>query len=129
MTNESQRIGGSPLSFAQEALWFIEQFNPGNCAYNISTAIRLAGPLNVAALEKSLGEIMRRHEALRTTFGWVDENPVQVITAPTAFCLPLIDLSVLPPGQRAERTEEVASQEARSPFDLTKGPLFRATLV
>jgi amino acid adenylation domain-containing protein len=119
----------SPLSFAQEGLWFIEQFQPGHCAYNISPAVRLAGPLNVAALEKSLGEIVRRHEALRTTFGWVDENPVQLISAPAAFCLPLVDLTVLPAGQRAERAQELACQEARSPFDLVKGPLFRAALV
>src|SRR5678815_4313866 len=128
-SSPNQRVGGFPLSFAQERLWFAEQFQPGNCAYNIATVARLAGPLNASALEKSLGEIVRRHEVLRTTFGWVDENPVQVVTAPRAFHLRLVDLSALPSGQRAERARELAGQEERSPFDLSNGPLFRATLV
>jgi hypothetical protein len=118
-----------PLSYAQEGLWFTEQFQLGNCAYNISTVVRLAGTLNADALEKSLGEIVRRHEVLRTTFAWVDDNPVQVIAAPAAFRLPLVDLSVLPLGQRTERAQELADQETLSPFDLAKGPLIRATLV
>jgi len=73
------RDGHPPLSFAQQRLWFIDQLAPRNSAYNIPAAIRLEGPLNVIALERSLNEVVRRHEALRTTFTVVDGGPAQVI--------------------------------------------------
>src|SRR5687767_2524095 len=66
-----------PLSFAHQRLWFLDQLQPGNPAYNFPVAVRLQGPLQPTALEQSLGEIVRRHEALRTTFSTVDEQPVQ----------------------------------------------------
>src|SRR5262245_58890022 len=67
-----------PLSFAQQRLWFLDQFEPGHHVYNIPGAFRIQGPLNVHALEASLSEILRRHEVLRTTFHTVDDRPVQV---------------------------------------------------
>ena len=69
-----------PLSFAQQRLWFLDQLVPENIAYNVADALRLRGGLNVAALEQSINEIMRRHEAVRTTFPEVDGNQIQVIT-------------------------------------------------
>ena len=71
------RDGDLPLSFAQQRLWFIDQLDPGNSVYNFPVAVRLKGSLNLAALEQSLNEIVRRHEALRTTFSMVDGQPAQ----------------------------------------------------
>jgi hypothetical protein len=81
-----------PLSFAQQSLWFLDQLEPGNAAYNASLAIRLGGPLEVAALQRSLDELVRRHEALRTTFAISGERPVQQIGAPLPLALRIIDL-------------------------------------
>ena len=74
-----------PLSFAQQRLWFLEQLEPGSSAYNIPRTMRLRGQLNVAALKQSLGEILRRHEVLRTTFSIENDQPVQRITPAAAF--------------------------------------------
>src|SRR4051812_2987000 len=74
-----------PLSFAQQRMWFIEQLAPGGVAYNASFAARLQGPLGVAALERSLMELVRRHESLRTTFVLVEGKPVQRITTEPMF--------------------------------------------
>src|SRR5918992_1328169 len=71
-----------PLSFAQQRLWFLHQMDPSSAAYNMPVAFRLSGPLDVAALGRALGEIVRRHEILRTTFDVLDEQPVQLIAAP-----------------------------------------------
>ena len=75
------RDGPAPLSFAQERLWFLDQFQPGLPVYNIPMPLRWSGPLNVAALEHALNEIVRRHEALRTTFQVVDGRPCQMVEA------------------------------------------------
>src|SRR5262245_29596858 len=74
--------GHAPLSFAQQRLWFLDQIERGNAAYNVARVIRLSGSLNAAALEQSLNEILRRHEILRTTFTLVGGQPVQVINPP-----------------------------------------------
>jgi amino acid adenylation domain-containing protein len=118
-----------PLSFSQERLWFLDQLEPDSPAYNMSLALRLTGNLNVAALEQSLGEILRRHEVLRTTFITGNDQPVQVIAPSGTFTLPLMDLSALPEEQREAKARELASEEASCPFDLTTGPLLRATLL
>jgi amino acid adenylation domain-containing protein/FkbM family methyltransferase len=117
------------LSFAQERLWFLDQLEPGSPAYNIFSAIRLAGHLNVIALEQSLGEILRRHEVLRTTFVTEGDQPEQRISPATAFTLPRIDLSTMTKERREAKARELASEEASRPFDLTTGPLLRATLL
>src|SRR5690349_22738617 len=82
-----------PLSFAQQRLWFIEQLDPGNIAYNIPLGVKWVGPLNLAVFEKSVSEIVNRHETLRTTFANVGGEPVQVISPPCKVSLPVIDLS------------------------------------
>ncbi|HEY0510562.1 MAG TPA: amino acid adenylation domain-containing protein [Thermoanaerobaculia bacterium] len=120
--------GPFPLSFAQERLWFLHRLNPGEAAYNVPLALRLSGRLDVAALRRSLGEIVRRHESLRTVFPEGPEGPYQTaLPAAGDFPLPLVDVAALPlPEREALRLVEA---EARRPFDLEAGPPFRALLV
>ncbi len=82
-----------PLSFAQQRLWFLDQYEPGTPVYIIPSAVRLKGALNVPALERSLSEIVRRHEALRTTFAVIDGEPFQVIAPALPVSLPFLDLT------------------------------------
>ncbi|MFZ5918978.1 MAG: amino acid adenylation domain-containing protein [Chloroflexota bacterium] len=123
------REGDTPLSFAQQRLWFLDQLEPGNLFYNIPIAMRLQGKLDVAALERVLSEIVRRHEALRTTFAVIDGRPVQVIAPEPAVSLPLKDLTSLPQAEREAETQRLAILEVRQPFDLARGPLLRARLI
>jgi amino acid adenylation domain-containing protein len=119
-----------PLSFAQRRVWFFDQMEPGNPAYNIPFAVRLRGSLDVAALERALGEIVARHEALRTTFPTVDSQPVQHIAEPAPFTLHVVDLSSLEnEDTRQAEVQRLAEEEARRGFDLSAGPLFRAVLL
>ena len=118
-----------PLSFAQQRLWVVDQLAPGNPAYNIALGVRLKGRLNVAALERSLGEIVRRHESLRTTFTARGGTPVQVIAPELEVRLTLEDLSALAEAEREAEAERLAAAEARRPFDLERGPLIRAVLL
>src|SRR5687768_14445295 len=113
--------GGAPLSFAQERLWFMDRLEPGSATYNISLARRLGGALDEAALERALGEIVRRHEALRTTFREVDGSPVQVIAPFGGFALPVEDLSRLGEADREAAVRRRAGEEARRGFDLSAG--------
>ncbi|HEY7770659.1 amino acid adenylation domain-containing protein, partial [Longimicrobium sp.] len=124
-----ERTGALPPSFAQERLWFIDRLEPGSAVYNMPMARRLAGPLNAAALERALGEIVRRHEALRTVFAEVDGSPAQVVAPFAGFALPVEDLSGLGEADREEAVRRRAGEEARRPFDLAAGPLFRAALL
>jgi amino acid adenylation domain-containing protein/non-ribosomal peptide synthase protein (TIGR01720 family) len=118
-----------PLSFAQERLWFLDRLQPGGSFYNIPVGLRLEGPLDAAALERALGEIVRRHEVLRTTVGEVDGRPVQLIAPFTGFHLPVEDLSGLDAGAREAALQARAAAEAARPFDLAAGPLFRPRLL
>ncbi|HEU4881440.1 MAG TPA: condensation domain-containing protein, partial [Longimicrobium sp.] len=119
---------GAPLSFAQERLWFIDRLEPGSAVYNIPMAWRL-GPLNYAALERALGEVVLRHEALRTTFREVDGSPVQVIAPFDGFTLLVEDLSGLDEADRQAEVRRRTAEEELRPFDLAAGPLFRASLL
>ncbi len=125
----ASRQGELPLSFAQQRLWFLDQLQPGTPAYNIPAAVRLKGALNVAALEQSFQEVIKRHEALRTTFSSVEGRPVQVIISSFNFALPVVDLRKLPQGEREVEAMRLAAEEARQPFDLTKWPLLRVNLL
>jgi FkbM family methyltransferase len=123
------RDAALPLSFAQQRLWFLDQLDPGRPYYNCPAAVRLAGDLNVPALERTLGEIVRRHEALRTSFPVVDGKPVQAVRPAAPVEVPLIDLRAWPEELREEEAMRLAAEEARRPFDLALDPLMRATLV
>jgi acyl carrier protein len=118
------REGPPPLSFAQQRLWLIDRLEPGSPLYNISGALHAEGPLDRAALARSLGEIVRRHEALRTTFAEADGAPVQVIHPAEPFFLPVVDFAGMPGSARA-----LMADEAARPFDLSRGPLLRAVLL
>ena len=118
-----------PLSFAQQRLWFLDQLEPGNAVYNIPNGMRLAGVLDVSALEQSLQEIVNRHEALRTTVATVDGKPVQVIGATLKLTLAVVDLSDTAAAEREAQARRFAEEEGRRSFDLSRGPLFRACLL
>ncbi|HJX28216.1 MAG TPA: condensation domain-containing protein, partial [Thermoanaerobaculia bacterium] len=121
--------GDIPLSFAQERLWLVDQLSPGNAAYNIPLAVRLRGDLDPAALAQALEEVACRHETLRTTFRAAADRPVQVIAAEPDFALPLADLAALPADARQEEALRLFAREASRPFDLARGPVFRALLL
>ena len=134
--------GPAPASFAQERLWFLDRFGVDPALYNLPLALRLRGALDVAALAAALGEIVRRHEALRTTFaaggggdrgaagGGSGGSPVQVVAAaPTSPRLPVIDLAALAPERREREARRLAAADGRRPFDLERGPLFRTALI
>jgi len=116
-------------SFAQQRLWFVEQLAAGSPIYNVPAVMRLHGRLSVHTLEMSLGEIIRRHEALRTTFRSIDGLPVQVVAAVTSLRLPVIDLRDVSRDVRETQACKLISEEARRPFDITHDPLFRAILL
>jgi amino acid adenylation domain-containing protein len=118
-----------PLSFAQQRLWFLDQLEPGNTAYNLSQTIRLVGKLNVIAFQQSLNEIVRRHEVLRTTFITIDGQPQQAIASFLDLHLPIVDLGGLPEKSREQEVQHLATAETMQPFSLAQGPLLRVTLL
>jgi amino acid adenylation domain-containing protein/non-ribosomal peptide synthase protein (TIGR01720 family) len=123
------RDGSLPLSFAQQRLWFLDQYEPNSSFYNIPIALRLRGALQVAVLEQSFQEIIRRHEVLRTTFVSREGRPIQVILPSVQLTVPVIDLSELREPEREACARELAAAEAQRPFDLSCGPLLRVTLL
>ncbi|WP_333783615.1 condensation domain-containing protein, partial [Nostoc sp. 'Peltigera malacea cyanobiont' DB3992] len=118
-----------PLSFAQQRLWFLDQLDPSNPFYNISSAILLKGSLNVPILEQSFQEIVQRHEALRTSFINVNGEPVQVIAPVLNITLPVLDLQKLSLEEREAEARRLNHLHARHAFDLSESPLLKATLV
>jgi amino acid adenylation domain-containing protein len=121
----------APLSFAQQRLWFFEQLQPGSPAYNIPIPFRLAGPLRPELLTAALGEVVRRHGTLRTTFEVPEgtAEPVQVVHPAAGWHLPVIDLGALPPELREAEAGQVAAEDSRRPFDIRRFPLIRTTLL
>ncbi|HEV7518074.1 MAG TPA: amino acid adenylation domain-containing protein, partial [Thermoanaerobaculia bacterium] len=120
----------APLSFAQSRLWFLHQLDPESPAYNLPAAVRLRGPLDAEALAGSLGEIVVRHEALRTRVVRDGEEPLQAPAPPGPFLLPLASLAALPAPVREAEARRLAVQEARLPFvDLARSALCRFRLV
>ena len=119
--NVKTLLPGKPLSFAQQRLWFLEQLEPGNPAFNIPVALRLRGVLNVTALEESLNEIVKRHEILRTSFNSLSGKPFQAIAPSLRLTIPVLD------GRETE-VQRLIATELEQPFDIAKAPLLRATL-
>ncbi|GHO60113.1 hypothetical protein KSB_85880 [Ktedonobacter robiniae] len=119
-----------PLSFAQQRLWFLYKLDPTSPAYLIPHVRRLYGPLDMAIFGRSIAELLRRHESLRTTFEMRGDEAVQVIgLAPRAYCVPVIDLEELPATRREQEILRLREDETRVPFRLERGPLLRAWLL
>lgn len=116
-----------PASFAQQRLWFLSQLVPDHPFYNVSVAVRLCGQVNLAVLEQTFNEIVRRHESLRTTFAVVEGQLSQVITPSLNLPLSVVDLQALPASE--ETIAQLVTEQAQSPFDLTAGPLLRVNLL
>jgi len=121
--------GDAPLSLPQERFWFLDRLGQGGMPYTIPRALRLPGGVDEGALERALGEVVRRHEALRATFREVDGVPVQVIAPFEGFALAVEDLSALDETAREAEVRRRSAGEAAHVFDLSEGPLFRARLL
>ena len=121
--------GPSPLSFAQQRLWFLYRLMPESAAYNVPFAIRLSGSLAVPAFARSVKEVVRRHEVLRTHFVAEENQPLQSVGPVDSIGFPRVDLERLGKSQGEETVRRLAWDEGRRPFDLDRGPLLRVTLV
>jgi len=123
------RDGIIPLSYPQERLWFRQQLQPDRAiAYNIPLGFRIWGELNRTALQRSLDEILRRHEALRTTYAVTEGKSSQIIHSPAPFDLPTVDLRTFDPEYRETRLADLMRIEIRRPFDLGEDPPIRGIL-
>ena len=127
--NQAGKSQTFPLSFAQARLWFLAQLEPESPFYNMFKAVRLKGRLDLAVIERSLNEMIRRHEILRTTFTMVEGIPVQAIAPRETLHLSVVDLQRLSAFEQSAQLQQVITQEQVQPFDLTKGLLLRVTLV
>ncbi len=118
-----------PLSFGQRRLWFLDRLQPGLVAYNLPVAIGLEGRLERSALEAALGEVVRRHEVLRTVFEQADGEPYQRLLAPNPVVLPWVDLEQLEAGDAEDEARLWLGEAAARPFDLRRGPLLRGLVL
>jgi amino acid adenylation domain-containing protein len=119
-----------PLSLAQQRLWLLDRLRPGSAAaYNVCDGLRLAGPLSAAALGAAVGEVLRRHEVLRTTFALEGDDPVQIVGPLPAAPLPLVDLTGLAAAVRERELLRLAAAEVACPVDLARGPVSRFRLL
>ncbi|ONI88959.1 non-ribosomal peptide synthetase [Actinosynnema sp. ALI-1.44] len=118
----ANRDGHLPLSFSQRRLWFLSEFQPDETEYNSAFALRLTGQLDVDALAAALQQLSRRHESMRTTFDEVDGEGVQIVH-------PAVDLPLTIVDSTPDDVDDVLRSEFGKPFDIRRGPLFRAALV
>jgi amino acid adenylation domain-containing protein len=118
-----------PVSFAQERLWFLDRLEPGRPTYNIPIALHLSGQLPEGAVARALSDLVARHEIVRTTFGLVSNEPVQIVHPVLDLPLAHVDVTEFPEPERYAAAFRVAEEDAVVPFDLERGPLLRATLV
>ncbi|WP_217441728.1 non-ribosomal peptide synthetase [Myxococcus sp. CA039A] len=123
------RSGPLPLSFAQQRLWFIDQLQPGSSIYNMPSFVRLDGHLDIHALQLSLNELVRRHEALRTTFIQRDDQPLQVIAPHAELPVTRVDLRGRDEESTRAEVERRLKEEYQQPFNLSTGPLIRAQVL
>ncbi len=119
----------APASFAQRRLWFLHQLDPLSAAYNVTAAVRLEGPLNFDALERSVNEIVRRHETLRTSFATIDEELMQIVVAEQPLRITCTDLSGLPDGERDEAVLLEIRRASECPFNLDRNDALRINLL
>jgi hypothetical protein len=124
-----ERPNDLPLSFAQERLWFLDEWDQGSVWYNVPLVIRLSGLLHADALERSLATVVQRHEVLRTTFKSQEGYPVQVIAPAWSIQVPVIDLGYLASAERDRQISRLVHAEAQCSFDLANGPLLRVYLL
>lgn len=118
-----------PLSFAQERLWFLDQLEPNSATYNIPAAVRIEGKLQPTTLQKSISEIIRRHEVLRTNFVKQDGQAIQIIHPASDWQITTIDLQALSVNQRETEIRRLATAESAKPFNLATDSLIRGTLL
>ena len=122
-----------PLSFAQKRLWFLDKLQPESSAYNIPTALHLNGELNIICLQKSLNQIIQRHEVLRSSFTVIKDEPIQQVfpslNLQKKLNLPLIDLQALTTEQQEQQIKQLIKETATQPFDLSQVPLFQTKLI
>jgi amino acid adenylation domain-containing protein len=119
----------APLSYAQQRMWFVYQFDPDKALYNLPFALRLKGALDISVLQQALNQMIRRHEVLRTTFADVNGSPVQIIQPAAPLDLAIIDLRQYSLDARHEELQRIISDEMQVPFDLSQSPLIRAKLL
>jgi amino acid adenylation domain-containing protein len=124
-----QRGGPCPLSFSQELMWLLDQLNPGVSAYNVPRVFRVEGDLDVAALGRALGEVVRRHEILRTTYAAVGGEPAQVVCPHRPVPLDVTDLGGLAPDRREAEVRRLAAEMSDRGFDLSRDLLLRTALL
>jgi amino acid adenylation domain-containing protein/thioester reductase-like protein len=129
LRKKAQQSRSFPLSFAQERLWFLDQLEPANPVYNLSAAFRLKTSINAEILQQSINAIVQRHAILRTTFTAGEGRPMQVVTPTAVLAVSVVDLRDLPAIERESCLQRVVAEDARTPFDLTHGPLLRVTLL
>ncbi len=125
----ARQSAGSPLSFAQQRLWFLDQLEPNSPLYNIPIVARMSGPLEPGALEQALDAIIERHESLRTRFVCVEQEPRQIIDQDASLKLRVIDLASGPETEQEGETNRFIQQEVTRPFDLNADRLIRGTLL
>jgi amino acid adenylation domain-containing protein len=121
--------GPPPLSYAQERLWFLDQLMPGNTLFNLCSTYRMEEAIDEIVFERSLNEIVRRHESLRTTFKAINGEPFQLVAPTLRLSLPVVDLRHLPESERESEALRLATEEAQRPFNLARGPLLRSMLL
>ncbi len=129
ITAREGEASDAPLSSFQKSIYFVSQMDEGAALYNTPVRIRLRGELDVAALERSIAEIFRRHEILRSRVRVNGETESQSVMPEFTFSLPVLNLADFPEEERNERCAAAAHAEAGTPFDLATGPFARATLV
>ncbi|HEY3581566.1 MAG TPA: condensation domain-containing protein, partial [Pyrinomonadaceae bacterium] len=133
-THDSQikpasRLRSLPLSFAQQRLWFLDRLDSGSTAYNVPLAVRLSGSLNVEVLKRTLNEVVRRHEVLRTTLDEVDGEPRQIVSPPAPVSVLLLDLCELGKAEQEMALKRHLNEAMEQQFDLANGPLLKVELL
>lgn len=127
-TSAGQEVYAMPASPVQRRFWLLSQIEQDNPSFHMAAALRITGPLRVSALEQSFQCLVARHETLRTTFEEIDREIVQVISPLKSFPVPVVDLQATPEAEREQLLQPLIGEESSKPFDLAKGPLFRAVL-